>query len=222
MRRSFKSFASSFTTVIRQSTSLSEAPRTLACLSMASSSSARDFQSQPSNGAPPVGSVETIESRVQFSPVEYLGHANNRHETLSVNPGSLPRNRTQTVGRQSLHPAPTGGLSGAHPRRPSSINTIGGTLKRKITKSETIRAYNVPTGTNWEPGAEPGIDTRKDQGEHHGLHQVSYSTHMSEAARRVICAMWTTYHGNILCCVFNDILVEMSLCYQRLLLAQDN
>jgi hypothetical protein len=167
MRRTFKLFASSITNAVRHSSSVSKGPKTITCLPMAS------------NSGPPVDSVEPNEPRVQFSPVDYFAQSNpqlnNRPTTFSVNPGNLPRNRTQNAGRQSLHPAPTGGLSGAQPRRPSSIHTVGGTLKRRITKSETIRAYHVPTGSNWEPGAEPGIDTKKDKGEHHGLHQVSYA-----------------------------------------------
>jgi len=167
MRRSLKVFASSLTHAARQTSIVSGVPRTLTCLAMAS------------NSEPPVDSSGTNEPRVQFSPVDYFSHSdnpqlNNRPTTFSVNPGILPRHRTQNTGRQSLHPAPTGGLSGAQPRRPSSLHTAGGTLKRRITKRETIRAYHVPTESNWEPGAEPGIDTKKDdQGKHHGLHQVS-------------------------------------------------
>ena len=56
------------------------------------------------------------------------------------------------------------------PSRPRTVNTFGSRpsqpgIRRRLNAQHTIRAYNTPTGPNLEPGAEPGIDTEKDDKE---------------------------------------------------------
>lgn len=55
-----------------------------------------------------------------------------------------------------------------HPVHRGSINTLASqtsndTLRhRRMSRSNTVRAYHTPERPNWQPGAEPGIDTTQD------------------------------------------------------------
>jgi len=53
---------------------------------------------------------------------------------------------------------------------PSRVS-IDSTLRRRPTRSKTIRHYHEPTRKEWEePGAEPGIDTTKQSDAHYNLY----------------------------------------------------
>lgn len=57
-------------------------------------------------------------------------------------------------------------------RKPSVASTSTESFKRRPQRSNTVRTYHAPSRPNWEPGAEPGIDTTKDfddDGEHKPL-----------------------------------------------------
>lgn len=57
-------------------------------------------------------------------------------------------------------------------RRPSAASTSADSVKKRPQRSNTVRTYHPPSRPNWEPGAEPGIDTTKefdDDGEHKPL-----------------------------------------------------
>lgn len=170
MKRTISVLTLSVAYIVRRSSGvtslLASRPSVGLKLTMASSS-VRNLHSLPTNDVTlPIQLTETDQSRVQFSPSAFSENVNaqqaNRQGTFS------------TSRQQSRFRAPNGIQSAPQSRRPSSVTTTGGTLRRRITKSETIRAYHVPTGSNWEPGAEPGIDTTKEGQEEHMLHEVSY------------------------------------------------
>lgn len=56
--------------------------------------------------------------------------------------------------------------------RRSSGGSIPG-FARRPTRSNTVKTYQAPTRLNWQPGAEPGVDTTKDTLGAHALHDVS-------------------------------------------------
>jgi len=170
MRRTTGLIVSSFIVPLRRS--LRMAPQLGFPPIMASS--VRDFhQPHPPGTTALSQSTGQPQASVQFSQDDPFGPSTGRHRTFSVNTGTYRQSRSQTNAYAPDHTASNGLQSAPQSRRPSSVNTAGGTLKRRITRSKTIRAYHVPTGSNWEPGAEPGIDTSKDSGETHGLHEVS-------------------------------------------------
>jgi hypothetical protein len=54
----------------------------------------------------------------------------------------------------------------------SPARSIDSTLRRRPTRSNTVRHYHSPSRPKWEePGAEPGIDTSKEIEEAHHLQQ---------------------------------------------------
>jgi hypothetical protein len=60
-------------------------------------------------------------------------------------------------------------LDGGNVLSPSRFSIDSG-IKRRPTRSNTIRHYQSPTREKWqEPGAEPGIDTNKED-ETHTIH----------------------------------------------------
>ncbi|OCL14303.1 hypothetical protein AOQ84DRAFT_351582 [Glonium stellatum] len=68
--------------------------------------------------------------------------------------------------RHSAQSADNGVGTGAHSPRFS----VDSTLRRRFTRSNTVRNYHSPTRPNWEePGAEPGVDTAKDAEAHYKL-----------------------------------------------------
>jgi hypothetical protein len=47
---------------------------------------------------------------------------------------------------------------------PNSRSSIDSNLRRRITRSNTVRHYQSPTRPTWEePGAEPGVDTKNEE-----------------------------------------------------------
>ena len=65
-------------------------------------------------------------------------------------------------------------------RRGSTMSASGASVYGRPKRSDTVRTYHRPTEVNWEPGAEPGIDTSEeaDDGSLHHVHQVGTSTVM--------------------------------------------
>jgi hypothetical protein len=72
----------------------------------------------------------------------------------------------------------------------ASIDT---TLRRRITRSHTVKKYDEyksPTRPHWEePGAEPGVDTQNDDdaGKYHQLHTICQITVVDFSDERVEC-----------------------------------
>ncbi|KAF2703505.1 hypothetical protein K504DRAFT_392486 [Pleomassaria siparia CBS 279.74] len=62
------------------------------------------------------------------------------------------------------------------------------TLRRRPTRSNTVRHYHSPTRRKWEePGAEPGIDTKKENETHESLQQHCDITVVDFSDDRVEC-----------------------------------
>lgn len=61
-------------------------------------------------------------------------------------------------------------------RRGSALSASGASVYGRPKRSDTVRTYHQPTEVNWEPGAEPGIDTSEeaDDGRMHHVHEVSF------------------------------------------------
>lgn len=99
------------------------------------------------------------------------------------------RGRSQTAGPPQIHlqdvesqrgrrhssqmataAQPNGGTD---PHFSPSRLSVDSTLRRRPTRSNTVRTYHSPSRPNWqEPGAEPGIDTGKEAESHYeGLQQ---------------------------------------------------
>ncbi|KAF1921606.1 hypothetical protein BDU57DRAFT_510510 [Ampelomyces quisqualis] len=76
---------------------------------------------------------------------------------------------------------------------PSDRASIDTALRRRITRSHTVRKYDdykAPTRPHWEePGAEPGVDTRNDHdaAKYHQLHAPCQITVVDFASDRVEC-----------------------------------
>jgi Mg2+ and Co2+ transporter CorA len=68
-----------------------------------------------------------------------------------------------------------------------------GQLRRRMTRSHTVKKYDEyksPTRHNWEePGAEPGVDTRNDDeaAKYHHLHAQCQITVVDYSNERVVC-----------------------------------
>jgi hypothetical protein len=68
--------------------------------------------------------------------------------------------------------------------------SIESTLRRRITRSHTVKHYQSPTRPyqHQEPGAEPGIDTKKEEGAHyHHLYARCQITVVDFSDERVEC-----------------------------------
>lgn len=108
--------------------------------------------------------------------------------TASPNPPSYPSIRTRSNTARPNNPtlmspianqpsrlrrAQTSFISGRE-RRDSEASSTGASFFHRPKRSATVRTYHQPTGTHWEPGAEPGIDTSADadDGLLHRLHEV--------------------------------------------------
>jgi hypothetical protein len=84
-------------------------------------------------------------------------------DTQSHAPG---RHRGRSVGSTTATGVQIDGSSNSPLR--FSIDS----LKRRPTRSNTVRHYHSPTRLKWEePGAEPGIDTKTEAETHNSLHQ---------------------------------------------------
>lgn len=60
-------------------------------------------------------------------------------------------------------------------RRGSALSASGASIYGRPKRTDTVRTYHQPTEVNWEPGAEPGIDTadEADDGRLHHVHEVN-------------------------------------------------
>lgn len=77
------------------------------------------------------------------------------------------RDRGRSVGSTTATGAQVDGNSLLSPTRLSNDS-----LKRRPTRSNTVRHYHSPTRLKWEePGAEPGVDTKTETETHNSLHQ---------------------------------------------------
>ena len=100
-----------------------------------------------------------------------------------------PRNRSQTVQYDDRRHPLNSPVSPVNPnrlrrsgtdvyhalseqgRRTSALSASGFSVNQRPKRSDTVKTYHQPTQPNWEPGAEPGIDT--SEGAHNGkLHEV--------------------------------------------------
>ncbi|PSK43070.1 hypothetical protein B9Z65_7024 [Elsinoe australis] len=83
-----------------------------------------------------------------------------------------PPERVQTntsVQSDPAGPVPRRGTVSTARRRNSVLSSTesvnSAILKRRIARSNTIKTYHDPDRPNWKPGAEPGLDTTKEEGE---------------------------------------------------------
>lgn len=66
--------------------------------------------------------------------------------------------------------------------------SIDSTLRRRPTRSNTVRHYQSPARPKWEePGAEPGVDTKKETETHYNLQQHCDITVVDFSDERVEC-----------------------------------
>ena len=103
--------------------------------------------------------------------------------------GQSQQNRGRSTSSATATAAHLDGTSILSPAR--SIRSIDSTLRRRPTRSNTVRNYNIvsPVRPTWEePGAEPGVDTTKEEAEaHHALHQECEITVVDFSDERVDC-----------------------------------
>ncbi|GAM89014.1 hypothetical protein ANO11243_070480 [Dothideomycetidae sp. 11243] len=83
-----------------------------------------------------------------------------------------PIDRTATDASTQSDPAgPTNrrGTTATSRRRSSNVSYAASVdsagLKRRVGRSNTIKTYRQPDLPNWQPGAEPGLDTTKEEAE---------------------------------------------------------
>jgi len=106
-------------------------------------------------------------------------------DQLRINTQAPSRSRGRSVGSTTATSAQVDGNSVISPSR-LSIDT----LRRRPTRSNTIRHYHSPTRLKWEePGAEPGVDTKKENETHSSLQQHCDITVVDFSDDRV------EYHG---------------------------
>lgn len=131
----------------------------------------QDFASPPSPVDP---------ERAASDPVGAPGHLSiDTHLDEQRRRGRSATSTTATAAR----PAPDDVLS---PDRAS----IDSTLRRRITRSHTVRHYQSPPPyQHQEPGAEPGVDTKKDTdvSRYHHLHARCQITVVDFSDQRVQC-----------------------------------
>ncbi|KAF2156615.1 hypothetical protein K461DRAFT_1415 [Myriangium duriaei CBS 260.36] len=82
-----------------------------------------------------------------------------------------PIDRTGTTNSiQSDPAAPTHRRGTGASRRRSSVvsrttSIDSAAFKKHIARSNTVKTYRIPDRPNWQPGAEPGLDTTKEEAE---------------------------------------------------------
>jgi hypothetical protein len=90
-----------------------------------------------------------------------------RGPTITI-PDANDENGSARGRRHSAVSAATGAQAPHSPR----FSVDNASLKRRITRSNTVRNYHSPTRPTWEePGAEPGVDTEKEAQPHFELLQ---------------------------------------------------
>ena len=130
----------------------------------------QDFASSPTTAQPP-------------SPASALASAPLTIDTQVNQERSRGRSVTSTTAT-AAHSNPEEVLSPAR-------SSFEGTLHRRVTRSHTIRHYQSPTRPyqHQEPGAEPGVDTKKDTGSasYHHLPARCQITVVDFSSDRVEC-----------------------------------
>ncbi|KAF2112975.1 magnesium and cobalt transport protein cora [Lophiotrema nucula] len=83
--------------------------------------------------------------------------------------GGAPQSRGRSASSATATAAQPDGSNLLSPDR-ASIDSV---LRRRPTRSNTVRHYHSPNRKKWEePGAEPGIDTKKETDVHFSIQQV--------------------------------------------------
>ncbi|KAF2190112.1 hypothetical protein K469DRAFT_699708 [Zopfia rhizophila CBS 207.26] len=95
---------------------------------------------------------------------------------------------TQARGRRPSSATATAAQPDGNSLLSPSRFSIDSTLRRRPTRSNTVRHYTSPTRPKWEePGAEPGVDTKKETDAHHSLQQHCDITVVDFSEDRVEC-----------------------------------
>ncbi|KAF1996755.1 hypothetical protein P154DRAFT_579540 [Amniculicola lignicola CBS 123094] len=99
-----------------------------------------------------------------------------------------PRSRGRSIHSATATAAQADG-NGNDLLSPARYSVDSSTLRRRPTRSNTVRHYHSPTRPKWEePGAEPGIDTKRDDTEaHHSLQQHCDITVVDFSDENVVC-----------------------------------
>ena len=78
------------------------------------------------------------------------------------------------------------GTAFLEPHSAVSRFSVESPLRRRLTRTNTVRNYESPSRPKWEePGAEPGVDTAKETEVHHALHQLCEITIVDYSDERV-------------------------------------
>ncbi|KAF2011331.1 hypothetical protein BU24DRAFT_376429 [Aaosphaeria arxii CBS 175.79] len=122
---------------------------------------------------PDVASTEGQQTQAQNPPSSpHLRFGPDREPLrLDTSDNTHSRKRSGT-SNTSTAPFPDVGSLLSPIRSIRSVNSGDSGLRRRPTRSNTIRNYASPTRPTWEePGAEPGVDTTKEVEVHHTLHR---------------------------------------------------
>ncbi|KAH7113850.1 hypothetical protein B0J11DRAFT_445905 [Dendryphion nanum] len=126
---------------------------------------------------------------IDTRPAQHLRFGAAATERLHLDTALSGQNRGRSTSSATATAAQLDGSSILSPSR--SIRSIDSTLRRRPTRSNTVRNYNIvsPVRPTWEePGAEPGVDTSKEEAEaHHALHQQCEITVVDFSDERVEC-----------------------------------
>jgi hypothetical protein len=96
-------------------------------------------------------------------------------------------------GRSATSMTATAAAPGDRVLSPDRASIDTATLRRRITRSHTVKKYDEyksPTRAHWEePGAEPGVDTQNDgdAAKYHHLHTLCQITVVDFSDERVEC-----------------------------------
>ncbi|KAB8360561.1 hypothetical protein FH972_024301 [Carpinus fangiana] len=114
-------------------------------------------------------------SRAATSPLDETPHESSGapvHPSRSQTGLELPQSRhggarfsPSPVDYRRASPFPPYPSPSGRPRR-SSAGSGTGSLRQRVNRSNTVRTYKPVNRPNWEPGAEPGIDTTKEEPAH--------------------------------------------------------
>ncbi|KAF2466170.1 uncharacterized protein BDR25DRAFT_306334 [Lindgomyces ingoldianus] len=98
------------------------------------------------------------------------------------------RLETSSCGRQPSSANATAAQVDGNSLFSPSRFSIDSTLRRRPTRSNTVRHYHSPTRPKWEePGAEPGIDTKKETEAHKDLQRRCDITVVDFSEEHVEC-----------------------------------
>ena len=134
-----------------------------------------------------------------MSPMVVYTDTNNYGGTTSRDFGVEAMDRTRSNESHRLESAYTRRGPGSHRRRRSSVvssyaASLDDTgLHQRTTKTNTVKTYRVPEHPIWQPGAEPGVDTTRDEDEPRllALHQEC-DIHITDYSEDVIGTQYAT------------------------------